>query len=111
MDFPGRYTPGLFDTAPCTPHNRACLYATPHRAMTTPKPAPAPEDARALLMECGLLLASFRWKLRSAGYPFAEPPGLARMITRLDNHCFPDFNSKIGTVKPAQIAQSNDDPF
>jgi len=60
----------------------------------TESPAPLPVDPiahamRELLMESALCIASFRWKLRAAGYPFKEPPNVQRIIAEIDNLVFP----------------------
>lgn len=47
-------------------------------------------DARQTLMHASLLLSSFRWKLRKAGYPFCEPPGVDAMLRDIDTLCFPE---------------------
>jgi len=53
-------------------------------------PDQAPDPANILLMECSLLISSFRWKLREAGYPFREPPNVDRTLARIDATCTPE---------------------
>jgi hypothetical protein len=59
---------------------------------TTQAPELPPELARAheALAEAALVVASFRWRLRAAGYPFREPPGIDGLIARIDAILYPD---------------------
>lgn len=45
---------------------------------------------RGLLMETALQLSSFRWRLKAAGYPFREPPGLNCLQIKLDQTLHPE---------------------
>jgi len=47
-------------------------------------------DMRNTLMHAALILSSFRWKLRKAGYPFCEPPGVDALLRDIDTLCFPE---------------------
>lgn len=64
---------------------------------------PATNADHLLLMDCALIISSFRWKLREAGYPFPEPPNTQRTIARIDAVCFPDEKRR----KPAKTAANN----
>lgn len=59
---------------------------------TDPPPELPPELARAheTLAEAALAVASFRWRLRSSGYPFREPPGIDGLIARIDAILYPE---------------------
>jgi hypothetical protein len=65
-----------------------------HNVALRPDPAPTlpPELARAheALAEAALVVASFRWRLRSAGYPFREPPAVDGLIARIDSILYPE---------------------
>jgi hypothetical protein len=43
-----------------------------------------PELARRLLATASITISSWRWKLRDAGYPFREPPGIDKLIEEID---------------------------
>jgi hypothetical protein len=51
-----------------------------------------PELGRAheALAEAALVVASFRWRLRAAAYPFREPPGVDGLIARIDAILHPE---------------------
>lgn len=51
-----------------------------------PNPAPALDQTAAvdLLCEASVMIAAYRTRLRTAGYPFPEVPGTARIITEID---------------------------
>lgn len=57
---------------------------------------PDTDPARQLLLECSLLLSSFRWLNKRAGYAFREPPGIDAMLARIDALCFPDERGRPG---------------
>lgn len=59
---------------------------------TDPAPELPPELGRAheALAEAALVVASFRWRLRSAGFPFREPPNVDGLIARIDAILHPD---------------------
>lgn len=64
----------------------------------TAKPAPPlDESTRRLLMEASLTIASFRWRLEKAGYPFREPPAVGRILAQIDGAVYPDENRKSAT--------------
>jgi hypothetical protein len=44
-------------------------------------------DYRAALIEASVALSSFRWRLNAAGFPFREPPDLARLMERIQTLC------------------------
>lgn len=46
-------------------------------------------DYALLLMEAVTLIGSFRHKLRAAGYPFREPPGVDALIHKADRTLYP----------------------
>lgn len=60
------------------------------RADTTPSLPPELARAHETLAEAALVVASFRWRLRSAGYPFREPPAVDGLIARIDSILYPD---------------------
>lgn len=65
------------------------------RALQTPPPHPAdtpPEvaQARTALARAAITIASFRWKLRAAGYPFREPPGVDVALASIDAVLYPE---------------------
>ncbi len=61
--------------------------------------APMPSDhadlveARAALASAAVIISSYRWKLRDAGYPFREPPGIDTLIARIDAILFPELQT------------------
>jgi hypothetical protein len=85
--------------------------ATPTAPADPPHSTPAHEtiaSLRAALAEAGLAIASFRWRLREAGYPFAEPPNLNATITQIDAALFPEA-AKPETKKQARrVCQTAD---
>jgi hypothetical protein len=64
--------------------------------------APPTDPKTLLLMECSLILSSFRWKLEKAGYPFREPPNLNQTLAQIDALCFPPelVNTRKSRAKP-----------
>lgn len=62
-------------------------------ALQTTAPVEVPPElgrAHETLAEAALVVASFRWRLRSAGYPFREPPGIDGLIARIDAILHPE---------------------
>lgn len=73
--------------------------------MPAPAKTPTTEELRDALIETTELLGAFRSKLRSACFPFPEPPGVDRIISGNDALCFPETprvrkNSKAATAQP-----------
>ena len=64
--------------------------------MTTDSTAPAidADEARAALAHASVIIASYRWKLRDAGYPFREPPEVDALIARIDRILFPELQTR-----------------
>lgn len=59
----------------------------------TPEPDTIPPEvaqARTALARAAITIASFRWKLRAAGYPFREPPGVDTALASIDAVLYPD---------------------
>lgn len=58
---------------------------------SNPPPSdPTPETLRLALAEAALVIASFRWRLRAAGYPFREPSNVDATIARIDALVHPE---------------------
>lgn len=53
------------------------------------------DEARAALAHASVLLSSFRWKLRDAGYPFREPPEVDALLARIDRILFPELQTRV----------------
>lgn len=53
-------------------------------------PDPLDRSTHETLCQASLIISSFRWKLRKAGFPFKEPPGVDAIIRDIDALCFPD---------------------
>lgn len=53
------------------------------------------DEARAALAHASVLLSSFRWKLRDAGYPFREPPEVDALVARIDRILFPELQTRV----------------
>lgn len=69
--------------------------ASSRALQTTPEPSPdtiPPEvaKARTALARAAITIASFRWKLRAAGYPFREPPGVDMALDSIDAVLYPE---------------------
>lgn len=67
------------------------------RALQTPphvEASPEVEQARIALARAAMTIASFRWKLRAAGYPFREPPGVDRALDSIDAVLYPEERRK-----------------
>ena len=48
-----------------------------------------PATVRRLLATASITISSFRWKLRDAGHPFREPPGIDALIRDIDAVMYP----------------------
>ena len=70
---------------------------------TIPTSPPPREELEATLAEAALVIASFRWRLREAGYPFREPSAVDATITRIDNCLLPlpKRGRPVGSTKQA----------
>ena len=67
--------------------------ATSRALQTTPEPQEVPPEvaqARTALARAAITIASFRWKLRAAGYPFREPPGVDVALASIDAVLYPE---------------------
>jgi len=63
---------------------------------TTDSPAPEfnADEARAALAHASVIISSYRWKVRDAGYPFREPPDVDALLARIDRILFPDLQTR-----------------
>lgn len=57
---------------------------------TEPATEPTPAELRDALATASLVISSFRWRLRDAGFPFREPPNVDRTLARIDALVYPD---------------------
>lgn len=68
--------------------------ATSRALQTAPEPLnevpPEVAQARTALARAAITIASFRWKLRAAGYPFREPPGVDVALASIDAVLYPE---------------------
>lgn len=64
--------------------------------MQTDSTAPEinPDEARAALAHASVIISSFRWKVRDAGYPFREPPEVDAILARIDRILFPELQTR-----------------
>ena len=64
--------------------------------MQTEPAAPAfdSDEARAALAHASVIISSYRWKTRDAGYPFREPPEVDSLLARIDRILFPDLQTR-----------------
>ena len=64
--------------------------------MQTDSTAPEfnPDEARAALAHASVIISSFRWKCRDAGYPFREPPDVEQLLARIDRILFPELQTR-----------------
>jgi hypothetical protein len=53
------------------------------------------DEARAALAHASVIISSFRWKLRDAGYPFREPPEVDALLARIDRILFPELQTRV----------------
>lgn len=64
-----------------------------------PTDSPAPEfnadEARAALAHASVIISSYRWKCRDAGYPFREPPEVDSLLARIDRLLFPELQTRV----------------
>jgi hypothetical protein len=51
-------------------------------------------DMRETLALASLVISSFRWRLRSAGFPFREPVDVDRTLARIDALVYPEETSE-----------------
>jgi hypothetical protein len=67
--------------------------ASSRALQTTPEPDTIPpevQQARTALARAAITIASFRWKLRAAAYPFREPPGVDLALDSIDAVLYPE---------------------
>lgn len=64
---------------------------------TTDSPAPEfnADEARAVLAHASVIISSYRWKTRDAGYPFREPPEVDSLLARIDRLLFPELQTRV----------------
>ena len=55
-----------------------------------PTGAELPSSTRDTLALAALTVGAFRWRLRAAGYPFREPPGVDSLSTQIDALLHPE---------------------
>lgn len=65
--------------------------------MQTDPAAPAfdSDEARAALAHASVIISSYRWKVRDAGYPFREPPEVDSVLARIDRLLFPELQTRV----------------
>ena len=54
------------------------------------EPAPTIGEAITTLIECALMISTFRERLDKSGYPFPEPHGVKSLMARIDALTDPD---------------------
>lgn len=71
--------------------------ASSRALQTNPDTADIPPEVaqtRTALARAAMTIASFRWKLRAAGYPFREPPGVDMALDSIDAVLYPEERRK-----------------
>lgn len=58
------------------------------------------EEIRATLMECALIISSFRNRNAASGYQLREPPGTSAILSRIDSLVDTDEKPKRERKKP-----------
>lgn len=53
------------------------------------------DEARAALAHASVIISSYRWKCRDAGYPFREPPEVDALLARIDRLLFPELQTRV----------------
>ena len=77
------------------PSTRPLELASPTNAVDHTALIAQCNQARELLLQAGLMLSAYHWRLEKAGYPFREPSGMADLQTRIDAFLFPDDRKRL----------------